>query len=240
MTAKEITQDYYDTFSKTYEAKRHHGYHVLLDELETDVVRTYCHGKLLEAGCGTGLILERLSNAGFQSLVGIDLSHGMLSYARRRGFNVLQGSVEHLPFPNESFDGVISFKVLAHVPNIRKAILEFSRVTKPDGHLVLEFYNRYSLRSLLKAVKLPSRIGGTFTDEDVFTRYDSLKEILDYLPRELELVETRGIRVVTPTAKIHDLPLIGSAFSTVERKLADHPLGKQLGGFLVVVLRKKG
>ena len=52
------TQQYYDRFATTYERERHRGYHRLIDDLELELVRRYGTGlDVLEAGCGTGLLL---------------------------------------------------------------------------------------------------------------------------------------------------------------------------------------
>jgi len=117
MVSESRSKEYYDEFSGTYEDNRFHGYHAFIDDLEVDVARKHCSGLTLEAGCGTGLILRRLASYSRQA-VGIDLSGGMLSVAQNRGLTVIQSTVETLPFPNETFDTVVSFKVLAHVHNI--------------------------------------------------------------------------------------------------------------------------
>ena len=127
------TQSYYDRFSPSYERERHHGYHRLIDELELELVRRYGTGcDILEAGCGTGLLLAEAARAG-RSAIGLDLSRGMLGQARDRGLRVVQGSLTTLPLPDASVDLVYSMKVLAHVPPIREAIAELARVTRPGG-----------------------------------------------------------------------------------------------------------
>ena len=229
---------YYDEFSNSYEEHRQRGYHRLIDDLEIDLASRYCRGRVLEAGCGTGLILQRLTPLCGRA-VGIDLSAGMLSRARERGLVTVQGSIDRLPFPPNHFDAVVSFKVLAHVPTIEQTLAELSRVTRPGGHLVLEFYNRYSMRTLIKRIKQPSRIGQRFNDEDVFTRFDSLSTIRSYLPQELELFGTRGVRVITPVAQVHDVPLLREVLAFAERLAGRAPLLRDLAGFLVVILRKR-
>jgi len=228
------SKDYYDEFSATYERHRGRGYHALIDELEVELARRYCSGALLEAGCGTGLILERLAPSTSRA-VGLDLSAGMLAHARRRGLDVFQGTLESLPFADASFDVVVSFKVLAHVPGIGLALRELTRVTRPGGHLVLEFYNKTSLRTLIKRLKRPTRIGDSFSDEDVYTRFDSLAEIRQLLPESVDLVAVRGVRVFTPIAQLHELPIVGPLLGEAERWAADAPVLRRLGGFLIVV-----
>lgn len=231
------SQDYYDEFSSSYEHQRHRGYHVLIDHLELELTRRYGGGRILEAGCGTGLILRGLQALSRQA-VGIDLSSRMLSFAQQRGLTVIQSTVETLPFPDNTFDTVVSFKVLAHVPEIRATVKELARVTRPGGHLLLEFYNRHSLRSLIKRLKRPSPIGSQYDDEDVFTRFDSLGQIRGYLPPDIRLLGVRGVRIFTPIAQLHDLPLVGHLLGTAEKVAADMPGLRRLGGFLIAILQK--
>src|SRR6476659_2715990 len=197
-SAAPTTQAYYDRFSATYEAERHHGYHRLIDELELDLVRRYGAGKdVFEAGCGTGLLLREAALVA-RSAVGLDLSRGMLRPARDRGLKVVQGSLTDVPLPSASFDVVYSMKVLAHVPPIEQAVAELARLVRPGGHLLLEFYNPLSLRYLAKRLGGPGRIAGDGTDEShVYTRFDSLARARSYLPAVLDMVAVRGVRVVT-------------------------------------------
>src|SRR5690349_4852611 len=106
-------QAYYDEFSRGYDRHRGTndpgGYHALVDDLEVDFAgRFAAGGDVLEVGCGTGLILERLARIA-KSAKGIDLSPGMLEKAKERGLDVQQGSILELPYPDSSFDVTCSF-----------------------------------------------------------------------------------------------------------------------------------
>ena len=238
MAEESRSRSYYDEFSETYEHHRDRGYHAMLDDLEVDLVRRYCgDGTLLEAGCGTGLILNRLSPH-CRAAVGIDLSAGMLSHASARALTVVQGKLDDLPFADNAFDTVVSFKVLAHVQPIEKAMEEMARVTRPGGHMLLEFYNTYSLRGLIKQLKRPTRIGSTYDDEDVYTRLDSPARLRTYLPPGVQLLGVKGVRVVTPVAQLHRVPLVGALLRGCERLAADAPGLRWLGGFLILILQK--
>jgi hypothetical protein len=59
------------------------------------------------------------------------------------------------------------------------------------------------------------------------------------LPRELDLVEVCGIRVVTPAAFVHHLPLLGRVLPSIERAAIRSP-ARWFGGFLIVIGRKRG
>ncbi len=234
------TQSYYDRFSETYERERHHGYHKLIDELELGLIRKYGAGKdVFEAGCGTGLLLQEAAKVA-RSAVGLDLSRGMLGPAKARGLRVVQGSLTSVPLPSASVDLVYSMKVLAHVPPIREALAELSRLVRPGGHLLLEFYNPWSLRYLAKRVGGPAKIADGTTDHDVYTRYDTLAQATSYLPPDVEAIGVRGVRVVTPTSGVYKLAPLGHLFTRLERAACDLPFVRNLGGFLVLVARKRG
>ncbi|MBP8195714.1 MAG: class I SAM-dependent methyltransferase [Deltaproteobacteria bacterium] len=232
---------YYDEFSATYERHRHEGYHAFIDELTTELVSRYMNSetRLLEAGCGTGLILNRLRPHA-KVAVGVDLSSGMLRRAVSRSLQVVQGSVNELPFADATFDVVCSFKVLAHVEQIDLAMRELSRVLRPGGYLLAEFYNTLSLRYLIKRLKRPTAISHEVNDEAVYTRYDSLPQIRSYLPSDVQIQTVHGIRVVTPFSQAHRWPVIGPALRMVERHAAVLPGIRRFGGFLLVVARKDG
>jgi ubiquinone/menaquinone biosynthesis C-methylase UbiE len=230
---------YYDEFSSWYERGRGRGYHQMIDDLEVELVERYGRGaEVLEAGCGTGLLLERIARFASRAR-GVDLSAGMLARARERGLEVVQGSVTALPYRDASFDVVCSFKVLAHVSDIRTAMTEMARVCRPGGHVLAEFYNTRSLRYLVKRLKPPSAISEATSDEAVYTRYDSEAEIRSYLPAELEWRTVRGVRIATPIAALHKVPALGRLLTRAETALADAPVARRLGGFLIAVTCKR-
>jgi ubiquinone/menaquinone biosynthesis C-methylase UbiE len=230
---------YYDEFAGWYENERHLPYHRMLDDLEVELVERYAAGKsILEVGCGTGLILSRAARFA-RDAVGIDLSGAMLGKAQQRGLRVAQASATSLPIATASVDVAYSFKVLAHIPDIQGALAEMARVVRPGGWVLAEFYNARSLRRLVKAIKPPSAISEAAHDEHVFTRYDDAKAIRSYLPRELHWVATRGIRVITPVAKLLELPILGPAVRWAEHQLADLPGARGAGGFLVACCQRQ-
>lgn len=233
-------QTYYDDFAGWYERERHLPYHRMLDDLEVELVERYGTGKdVFEVGCGTGLILERAAKFA-RSAAGIDLSEGMLEKARARGLDVRQASATELPVETASVDVAYSFKVLAHIPDIEGALREMARIVRPGGWVLAEFYNARSIRRLVKALKPPTAVSEQTHDEHVYTRYDDHAAIKSYLPRELEWVDTRGIRVITPIAKVLELPVLGPAIRWAEHRLADAPVARDHGGFLVACCRRRG
>jgi ubiquinone/menaquinone biosynthesis C-methylase UbiE len=229
---------YYDAFSKRYDNGRDAGYHALIDDLEVEIATPFARGgKILELGCGTGLILRRLAEVAKEAR-GIDLSEGMIHKARAQGFDVTVGSVTDLPYDDGYFDFVYSFKVLSHVPDIGLALSEAARVTRPGGHMALEFYNPLSLRYLAKRLGGPRATGDAQTEADMFTRWDAPWVIPRLLPPKVELVGFRGVRVFTPAAAAFRVPVVKDALVALEHGAVRSPL-RFFGGFLVAILRKR-
>ena len=131
MSERLDNQTYYDTFSNWYERDRERGYHKLVDDIQVDLVAAECTGRdVLELGCGTGALLRRVAPLA-RNAVGIDISEGMLAQAKARGLCCIHGSATDLPFADQSFDVVYSFKVLAHIEAIGRALSEVARVLRP-------------------------------------------------------------------------------------------------------------
>ena len=229
---------YYDEFSAWYEKERHRGYHAMLDDLEVDLLKKYAAGAdVLEIGCGTGLILERIQGIS-KSAVGVDLSVGMLQGAVERGLDVVQADATALPFADESFDVVYSFKVLAHIEDIELALQEAARVTRPGGHMLLEFYNPLSVRYLAKRLGGPGKISDATHESAVFTRWDHPLNLPAMLPSGVSVEDFAGVRIFTPAAFVHKLPVVGSVMRRLEFIGRDSAL-KYFGGFLIAIVKKR-
>ncbi len=92
--------------------------------------------RVLDAGAGTGLSGEALAKLGFNNMVAMDLSQGMLDEAKTK--NVYVGFDQMalggpLGYETDSFDGVVLVGVftLGHAPS--SSLDELIRVTKPGG-----------------------------------------------------------------------------------------------------------
>jgi ubiquinone/menaquinone biosynthesis C-methylase UbiE len=113
------------------------------------------HQRVLDAGCGTGLMSAKLGASGRQT-TGVDLSPEMIRRAQHRGnsnVKFVQGDVEHLPFEDGSFDAVVNLISFHHYPAPTRALSEFRRVLRPGGRLILIAFDRKSLY-----IKLAQRV----------------------------------------------------------------------------------
>lgn len=98
-------------------------------------------GQILENGCGVGMYVEHLSAFGGQ-VFGLEYDFERAAEAAARSPRILNAAGENLPFPDSSFDLVLSHEVLEHVANDRQAAVEMARVLKPGGRAVIFVPNR--------------------------------------------------------------------------------------------------
>lgn len=96
--------------------------------------------KILDAGCGSGLVGEAYHLLGYHKLTGIDISDGMLQKAAAKGcYSELRREVlgERLSFEDSTFDVITSSGVMTagHAPP--ECLTELARVLKSGGHMVV-------------------------------------------------------------------------------------------------------
>jgi 2-polyprenyl-3-methyl-5-hydroxy-6-metoxy-1,4-benzoquinol methylase len=95
--------------------------------------------RVLDAGCGTGALMSRLSKEGSSARIyGMDLAWDALAFSRGRGQRgLVQADLTALPFDTDSFDIVTALDVVEHVEEDRAALAEICRVLRPGGALVM-------------------------------------------------------------------------------------------------------
>lgn len=100
--------------------------------------------RMLDVGCGTGLLSARLERElPHARVVGCDFSSGMLEQATHNAPNtrLVQGSAVALPFGDASFDAVVSTEAFHWFPDQDAALREFFRVLVPKGRLFVSLIN---------------------------------------------------------------------------------------------------
>jgi len=92
--------------------------------------------RLLDIGCGYGYFLEIMRENGWD-VSGVDPSANTLKIAGKKGLNVMQGTIERINYPENSFDAVTMFYVLEHLPDPYDALKKILMMLKPRGMLIL-------------------------------------------------------------------------------------------------------
>lgn len=98
-------------------------------------------GKILDVGCGAGYFLAVAKKNGWQTY-GVEVSKIAADYAEKKfGIKVFTGELLQANYPDEYFDVVTLWHVLAHLPNPSETLAEINRILKKDGLLVLTVPN---------------------------------------------------------------------------------------------------
>jgi len=121
-------------------------------------------GRLLEVGCGPGIMLPDLLAMGFD-VRAIDVSAEMIRRAEQRmtghplarRCRLAVGDVERLEFGEGAFDAVLAMGVLEYLPACDGALREMVRVLRPGGHLVLTVPNRAAAYHVASSAYLAAR-----------------------------------------------------------------------------------
>ena len=136
--------------------------------------------RLLDLGCGEG-ILALLKRKGV-TLVGVDLSPELLRASRRNGYDAAYlATLNALPFPDATFDYVVSLDVMGHIAFAEKdrVLAEIKRVLRPDGVTlhgiecldrdIHQDYETMPEEKLRKFVGIDGHLG--LEEEDEFTEH---------------------------------------------------------------------
>lgn len=144
LTSQEISQKY-DEFARWYDWVESIPDLLGVNGLRRRLLRR-ASGKVLEIAVGTA------KNLNFYPcdcrITALDVSNEMLNVARKRAANLsiavsfLLGDAETLPFPDKSFDTVVSSLSTCTFPNPIAALREMKRVCKSEGKILLLEHGR--------------------------------------------------------------------------------------------------
>ncbi|MFC1923269.1 class I SAM-dependent methyltransferase [Chloroflexota bacterium] len=99
------------------------------------------HGRVLENGCGVGIYLDRLTRHS-QMAVGLEYELPRAQEAHQLAEHVVAAAGEAIPFPNATFDFILSHEVLEHVQDDRTSVEEMVRTLVPGGRIAIFVPNR--------------------------------------------------------------------------------------------------
>jgi SAM-dependent methyltransferase len=153
--------------------------------------------RVLDAGCGSGLFAELIAARGCE-VTGLDASAPLLAIARRRlpGVTFEHGDLEALPFPDESFAIVTGINSFQYAADVRRALAEARRVTKPGGQVVVATWgppHACEAAAFLAALQpllppAPAGRGGPFALSDQ-AALEGLVRSADLVPQSLHDVD---------------------------------------------------
>ena len=161
--------------------------------------------RVLEVACGRGGFVRQLARAGAH-VTGCDFSSAALRAASSKVFSpdtpplatLVQGDAQSLPFADKSFDAVVSCETIEHLPQVRTAIAEMYRVTRPGGKLFLttpNYFNFMGLYEVYARFRHPKR-----QDDQPFDRRQ-------WFPQVHRWVGKAGWTILRTDGTVHQFPL---------------------------------
>lgn len=138
--------EHFEHWAETYDQSRYQRF--IFQRVHDGVLKLLAEnrwpaGVVLDVGCGTGQLLEKVARANPQAtLIGVDPVEQMIETARSHRqpadrFRFEIGSAEHIPVPDAGVDLVLSTISAHHWPDLPAAAREIERVLRPGGHLLL-------------------------------------------------------------------------------------------------------
>ena len=141
---------------------------------------------LLEIGAGFGRLIPIYAQR-CREITLLDPSSKNLHQAQKitkkldKKIILTKGIGENLPFTDESFDAVISVRVLHHIPSPQPLISEAHRVLKPGGYLILEFANKLNLKSRLSSWVTGDRSLHLLHPKDLRSKSNQIKKSIPFV-----------------------------------------------------------
>jgi SAM-dependent methyltransferase len=174
----------------------------------------------LDVGCGTGALAGTVAHTCRpHELAGIDPSPGFLAQARRQPglarADLRQGDARALPFPDRTFDRVVSGLALNFVPDPMQAVHEMARVTRPGGEVALYVWDYARVELMTHFWMVAEALDPDGPDLDEAARFPLCREeaLARLFAEENSLgpSATRAIEIATPFRDFDDYwtPFLG-------------------------------
>jgi ubiquinone/menaquinone biosynthesis C-methylase UbiE len=159
-------------------------------EIVLDSLRNYEQAKILDVGCGPGMMAEQSIERGFE-FFGIDISEKMIgecikNFGHVSSVHFSVGKVQNLEFPDSFFDVILCMGVLEYVDRdeMEGAVSEMLRVLKPGGRIIISLMNRNSFFAWHRRAR--NSISRLIRRSDQNESYDDQAESYDGLSRSFD------------------------------------------------------
>lgn len=194
-------------FLRTNEKKFNYGKYIHLKRYEYAYKKI--KGNVLDVGCGFGYGTSILSKSTrIQRVYGIDICQETIKYAKdiyeNNNCKFINGNIERLPFPNNTFDYIISFENIEHVENYNYALNEIKRTLKPNGILILSTPNNRDL--LVRYLKYSGKLKKW--PEKYQPNEHHIKEF--YFKEIVEILRQKGLLPIGSFGQVLRVPKINS------------------------------
>ena len=157
-----LTEVYRD-WAKKYDYDNDHVLGTVSQPKSVNLLSTRLKDKtarIIDVGCGTGLVGEKLKAKDFINFDGIDISKDMLSIAKSRGYrNLFLGSLnKQLPVLDDAYDAAMCIGVFTHGHVSSDGFNELCRIVKPGGYVCFTInegvFEEYGFKEMIAEFQL--------------------------------------------------------------------------------------
>lgn len=131
-------------YTKMSEVESKHWWYKSLHDLTVKTLelrfkKNYSQINILDAGCGTGGLMEILNKHGYKNLQGFDLSDHAVKIAQSKGLSVKIDDLTTFEYQEDFFDVIISHDTLCYFNNEeqKKVLIRFNHLLKKNGVLIM-------------------------------------------------------------------------------------------------------
>jgi len=145
--------------------------------------------KILDVGCNYGSLIYNIFLRGYKDVYGIDVSEPSITKGKKN-YKQISNSLsaydgKRIPFEDSTFDIILMFDVIEHIPDIHRFLAEeINRVLKQGGIFIFQTPNKYT--------NIPWEMYQTRS----FTRYKSYHCSLQTLPSLKKLLDKAGFNEI--------------------------------------------
>lgn len=188
----ELSKKWFDNQAPVYDEKNvilYSKYGKISCQNIFDYLKNKKYNKLLDVGCGTGLLIDMLSKECNKEFVGLDLSPEMIKEAKKKNIKnakFVEGRSDELPFENNTFDIVTCSQSFHHYPETDKPLQEALRVLKPGGLYIISDTGVGPFKKF--GVKVDDFIYRTFSNSGDCN--------ISYLEKMVKDMENNGFKII--------------------------------------------
>lgn len=203
-------------------------------------------GRALDVGCGAGQMALAMHERGY-AVSAVDISEGMVEAtnatfaAAGATADVRQADMRHLPYEDGTFDWVTGLGAIEYLTDPGEAVVEFARIAKPGGHVMVTSPNPYRIAFALDPIGVAMGVLGP-PPTGYPRQYISASKLRGYAARAgLDVVGLLGHGVGPLQAA--KKPLLSPRTSVKISQAAETALPlswlEKLGANLILVARKR-
>ncbi|MCW4007399.1 MAG: methyltransferase domain-containing protein [Candidatus Bathyarchaeota archaeon] len=171
---KRRTMRRYDLTAQLYDA-RYAEEQTLKYRAALEQLRITGDSRVLDVGCGTGLLFSYVTEAAM--VVGVDLSGKLLIQAKERArslrnVHLVQADADYLPFRDDSFSAVFAFTVLQNMPAPLETLREIKRVAEFTASIVVSGLKKaFALHAFRELLENAGLTAISLKDDDMLKCY---------------------------------------------------------------------